>query len=350
MFRSNIAYGVSQELLTTPSTIFSRLIADIQRARDTIDVEFYIFASDRTGHAFSELLRRKSRQGVRVRLLVDGFGSRRMSRAMRARMAADGVVVQVYGGFSNCRNHRKMTIIDGHTAHLGGVNIADRYVVGNRLGIWHDVQLRFTGGGVASLASLFDYDYMLCEGLSVEIPIATPHDDIGLCWSECNSGEAMSRLLESVVMDARRSIIFTTPYFIPSQRMLNLLSSAVDRGVSVRVILPLRCDVWAIEDATRGYLREAMQRGIEVMVTRTAFVHAKMAFVDGRRVVLGSANLDPRSLHVNRELMASTTASNVCLAADDFIRRLLMISSPPTPRELRNIIPAGVVRLFEPIL
>lgn len=350
MFCSDRAYGGSQELLTTPSKIFSRLIADIQRARDTVDMEFYIFASDRTGHAFSELLRRKSRQGVRVRLLVDGFGSRRMSRSMRERLTADGVVVQVYGGLGNCRNHRKMTIIDGRVAHLGGVNIADRYVVGNRLGIWHDVQLRFTGGGVASLASLFDYDYLLCEGLSVEIPVATCCDDICLHWSECNSGEAMVRLLESVVVDARRSIIFTTPYFIPSQRMLNLLSSAVDRGVRVVVILPLRCDVWAIEDATRSYLREAIERGIEVMVTRAAFVHAKMAFVDGRRVVLGSANLDPRSLNINRELMASTSAPQVCLAADDFIRRLLKISSPPTLRELRNIIPAGVVRLFEPVL
>lgn len=350
MFHSNRCSGAYQELLTTPSTIFSRLIADIQRARRTIDMEFYIFAPDRTGRTFAELLARKSRQGVAVRLLVDGYGSRHMTRALREQMISDGVNVQVYNNFGHCRNHRKMTIIDGHTAHVGGVNIADRYVVGNRLGIWHDAQLRFTGDGVVSLTSLFDYDSMLCRGHVIHPPRPMSCDDIGLYWSECNSGAAMRRLLEDVVTSAKRSLIFVTPYFIPSHAMLSLLSSAVDRGVSVGVVLPLRCDVWALEDLTRGYARAALTRGIRLFVVRNAFVHAKMALVDGRRVVLGSANLDSRSLSINRELMVETSNSGVAVAAERFIQRLLRLSFEPTAAELRSFIPAGVARLFEPLL
>ena len=116
------------ELLTSPSSIFSALIADLQHARESIDMEYYIFANDRTGNLFADILRRKARQGVRVRLIVDGYGSMSVSRAMQHAMAADGVEFSMHTLVSRARQHRKMAIVDGRVAHVGGINIADRYV------------------------------------------------------------------------------------------------------------------------------------------------------------------------------------------------------------------------------
>ena len=291
-----------------------------------------------------------ARQGLRVRLLVDGLGSRRLSRPMRERMLASGVDILSYQPFSHNRNHRKMTIIDSRIAHVGGVNIADRYVVGNNLGTWYDVQLRIENDRVAELAELFDYDCMLCSGLRVVAPQPSARQGVDYYWSECNGGCAMPQLLEDVIEGAEHSLTLISPYFMPPRRTLDMLSDAVARGVRITIIVPERCDIWALDDVMRHYVGRAQLRGIDMLITRSAFVHAKLALVDGCRTVLGSANLDSRSLYINRELMVSTTRRDVCQAAGHFIARLREISTPPLERELHSIIPSLITRLFEPVL
>ena len=338
-----------EQLLTKPATIFGNLIADVQHARRSVDAEFYIFASDRTGRAFAELLGRKSRQGVHVRLLVDGFGSRGMSSNMRRQLREDGVELCFFSSAGHCRNHRKMAIIDGAIAYVGGVNIADRYTVGNHLGVWHDAELRFEGRDTAMLSQIFEYDYATANGRDACIDVV---DDgrLGVYWTECGGGGAMERLFADVVHGAERELIITTPYFIPTSHSFRLMHEAVMRGVEVRVLVPEHCDVWTVDDVVHHHIAHAVAAGIDVAVCRHSFLHAKMAIVDRRRVVVGSANLDARSFKVNREVMVSTVHRGVCAEAVSFVDRLMRLSTPPTSRELRCRLPNFLVHMLEPLL
>lgn len=338
------------ELLTTPSSIFSALISDLQHARESIDMEYYIFANDRTGHLFADILRRKARQGVRVRLIVDGYGSMRISRAMLRAMVADGIDFSAHTLVSRARHHRKMAIVDGCVAHVGGINIADRYIVGNGLGVWYDAQLRITGDAVAAVSQLFDYDYMVREGAVCEVPMPYSYGDVQLVWSESRGGRAMAELFDEVVGGARESLLFVTPYFMPPEVALEALSRAVKRGVHISVIMPQRCDVWLLDHIMRRYVTMAQERGVDMRICSRAFVHAKLAIVDGRRVVVGSANLDARSISLNHEIMVSTYDRTIVAQANEFAQRMLNISSEPTPRDMRSLVPAFLCRWFENLL
>ncbi|MBO7263881.1 MAG: phosphatidylserine/phosphatidylglycerophosphate/cardiolipin synthase family protein [Alistipes sp.] len=339
----------SEVLLTSPQEIFTTLIKELQHARESIDMEFYIFLGDRIGNTITSLLRRKARQGVRVRLVVDGYGSRKMPRKMRQALTQEGVQLRVAHTFSHCRNHRKMVIIDQRTALVGGINIADRYVVGNELGVWYDAVLRIGGVAVAPLCRLFDYDFAPTANRIVPTPDETAHSPM-LYWSESGGGGAMMRLLYDVIDGAERDIIFTTPYFMPPRGVLRHLEQAVERGVRASVIIPRRCDIWLIDDVMRHSIREAESLGIEVLLLDNAFIHAKLALVDTRRVVVGSANLDARSLGVNRELMLSSFNRTTCATAKHFLQRLRQMATPASDHEIKCYLPRFITRAITPLM
>lgn len=336
-----------QSLLFTPSQIFSSLIADVQGARRSIDMEFYIYEDDHIGGAFARLLARKARQGVLVRLLLDGFGSRHIGRSLCNSLRDSGVVVCITSRMGSLRNHRKMAIIDGEIAYVGGVNIADRYVTGNSLGVWHDVELRIEGVEVERLVKIFEYDLMLYHGIVGNIATETK-GAIDIYCTELQS--SIVALFEDVVSSARRELIITTPYLFPTRMMVDQLRLVVERGVRVIIILPERCDVWPLDDIMRSIYSDVINVGVEIRLLRGAFVHSKMALVDRRRVVLGSANLDARSLHINRELMLSTSQERVCRSAYTYIRSLLNNATPPLSEEQRGRIPRFLVEIARPYL
>ena len=338
-----------EELLTSPQEIFTTLIKELQRARESIDMEFYIFLGDRIGNTIATLLCRKARQGVRIRLVVDGYGSRSMPYRMRRRLINDGIQLRVIHTFSHSRNHRKMVIIDQHTAFVGGINIADRYVVGNQLGTWYDAVLRIDGNAVAPLCRLFEYDFAPRAVRIAPTPDASARSPM-LYWSESGGGGAMIRLLYDVIDGAEREITLTTPYFMPPRDILHRLQQAVERGVMVRVIIPRRCDIWLIDDVMRHSIHEARSIGIEVLLLDNAFIHAKLALVDRRRVVVGSANLDAHSLGVNRELMLSSFNRATCAAADQFLRQLQHLSLPASDNEIKCHLPRFITRAIKPLM
>ena len=347
--RNRVDSKHSEELLCSPQEIFTTLIKELQRARASIDMEFYIFLGDRIGNTIATLLRRKARQGVRVRLVVDGYGSRKMPRALRKALLADGIELRVIHTFSHCRNHRKMVIIDQRIALVGGINIADRYVVGNKLGVWYDAVLRIVGGSVTELSRLFEYDFAPRTTQSTLSPTTSAHSPM-LYWSESGGGGAMTRLLYDVIEGAEREIILTTPYFMPPRGVLKQLSHAIERGVHIRVILPRRCDIWLIDDIMRHSILEAQEAGIEVLILDNAFIHAKLVLVDSRRVVIGSANLDAHSLGVNRELMLSSFNRSTCISAKQFIEHLQSLASPAQCHEIKCFLPRFISRAIKPLM
>lgn len=339
----------SEELLTSPKEIFTTLIKELQRARESIDMEFYIFLGDRIGNTIATILRRKARQGVRVRLVVDGYGSRKMPRNLREKLCNDGIQLHIAHSFSLCRNHRKMVIIDQHIALVGGINIADRYVVGNELGTWYDVVLRITGATVAELSQLFEFDFAPKTKGSPLTLETTAHSSM-LYWSESGGGGAMTRLLYDIIDGAEHDITITTPYFMPPREVLRRLKQAVERDVRIRVILPHRCDIWLIDDIMRHSIREAQDIGVEVLILDHAFIHAKLALVDSRRVVVGSANLDAHSLSINRELMLSSFNRTTCYSAKQFLQRLQQMSTSATESEIKCYLPRFITRAIRPLM
>lgn len=347
MYKKVNVHKPGQRLLTTPSQIFSSLIADVQRARRSIDMEFYIYEDDNIGNAFARLLMRKARQGIPVRLLLDGYGSRNISRKLCNSLINSGVEVCMTSRIGISRNHRRMVIIDGNIAYVGGVNIADRYVVGNTLGVWHDVELRMEGYEASMLLKIFEYDLMLYHGVVGDI-LNTSSGNVGIYCSEFQ--HSITRLFEDIVDNAHSELIITVPYLFPTAMMVEKFRKAVERGVRVVIIVPERCDVWLLDDVMRSAYKEVIGVGVDVRLLRGAFVHAKMALIDGQRVVLGSANLDARSFHINRELMLSTAELGVCRAADMFVTSLLDKSTPPSSHELRSRIPRLFVDFLKPYL
>ena len=339
----------SEELLTSPQEIFTAIIKEVQRARQSIDMEFYIFLGDRIGSTIATLLRRKARQGVRVRLVVDGYGSRRMPYKLKRHLIKSGIQLRVIHTFSHCRNHRKMVIVDQRTAFVGGINIADRYVVGNSLGVWHDAVLRITGSSIAELSRLFEFDFAPKARHATLAPESSAHCPM-LYWSESGGGGAMMRLLYDVIDGAESEITFTTPYFMPPQGVLQRLKRAKERGVRVRVITPRSCNIWLIDDVMRHSIREAESIGIEVFTLDNAFIHAKLILVDSRRLVIGSANLDAHSLGVNRELMLSTYNRTTCASAKRFILQLQCMATPARNRKIKCHLPRFITRAIKPLM
>ena len=347
--RNRVDSKHSEELLCSPQEIFTTLIKELQRARASIDMEFYIFLGDRIGNTIATLLRRKARQGVRVRLVVDGYGSRKMPRALRKALLADGIELRVIHTFSHCRNHRKMVIIDQRIALVGGINIADRYVVGNELGVWYDAVLRIVGGSVTELSRLFEYDFAPRTTQSTLSPTTSAHSPM-LYWSESGGGGAMLRLLYDVIDGAERDITLTTPYFMPPRGVLEHLQRAIERGVRISVIIPRRCDIWLIDDVMRHSIRDAQDIGAEIFILDNAFIHAKLALVDSRRVVVGSANLDAHSLGVNRELMLSSFNRTTCDNAKQFLRQLQSMTTPARDHEIKCRLPRFISRAIKPLM
>lgn len=338
-----------EELLTSPKEIFTTLIHELQHARRSIDMEFYIFLGDRIGSTIATLLRRKARQGVRVRLVVDGYGSRKMPYSLRKKLILDGVQLHIVHRLSHRRNHRKMVIVDQRIALVGGINIADRYVVGNELGIWYDAVLRIKGASVAELSQLFEYDFAPKRERTALTPKTSAHSPT-IYWSESGGGGAMTRLLYDVIEGAEREIILTTPYFMPPPGVLKHLAHAVERGVRIRVILPRRCDIWLIDDIMRHSIREAQEVGIEILILDNAFIHAKLVLVDSLRVVVGSANLDAHSLDVNRELMLSSSNRSVCASAKQFLELLQSMSTPARGNKIKCYLPRFISRAIKPLM
>ncbi|MBO7283301.1 MAG: phosphatidylserine/phosphatidylglycerophosphate/cardiolipin synthase family protein [Alistipes sp.] len=339
----------SEELLTSPQDIFTTLIKALQRAKESIDMEFYIFLGDRIGNTIATLLSRKARQGLRIRLVIDGYGSRKMPRKLRRSLIANGIQLRVIHTFSHCRNHRKMVIIDQRIALVGGINIADRYVVGNELGVWYDAVLRITGTGIAELSRLFEYDFTPRTKHSALTLTTSAHSPM-LYWSESGGGGAMLRLLYDVIDGAEREITITTPYFMPPRGVLQRLREAVERGVRIRIILPRRCDIWLIDDIMRHSILEAQDIGVEILILDNAFIHAKLALVDSRRVVVGSANLDAHSLDVNRELMLSSFNRTTCTSAKQFLLQLQSMTTPARNHEIKCRLPRFITRAIKPLM
>ncbi|SNB47674.1 cardiolipin synthetase 2 [Geobacter sp. DSM 9736] len=292
------------------------MVAAIDAARHSVHLSTYIFDGDATGSKFIDALRRAAERGVEVRVIVDSLGEK-YSRPT-ARKLLKGTKVKVgrflplrHGGYLNLRNHRKILVVDGNHAFTGGMNIGDRHVVVRPVPPPTVVDLHFLVEGpvVADLQRVFLEDWYFVAGEILDHPSYFPElapAGGGLARVISDGPDKEFRKLHWILMGAlacaTRSVRIMTPYFIPDRSIISALITCAMRGVDVTLVLPAENNLPFVHWATRSYLWELLQLGIRVFYQPPPFVHTKLFVVDGLWSLIGSANLDPRSLRLNFEL------------------------------------------------
>lgn len=313
------------ELLVGAAEKYDRLFADIEAARERIVLSYYVFRQDKTGFRLLELLARKAGEGVDVRLLYDGWGAfglyvspklRRYCKAgIKARPFAP-VTNPLRMSRINFRNHRKIVVIDGRIGYTGSTNIGDEYLGLNpRYSPWLDLHARLTGEAAAVLEEVFNEDWRIATGekpVSRALPAAGPIELHVIPTGPDISEDRLFPLLFAHLAAAEKSIDISTPYLVPNQALVAMLSVAARKGVRVRLIIPKRSNHPMVEAAGRSYYEELVTGGVEIHQTPGAMLHAKALLVDSRWAMLGSANFDNRSFFLNFEV-------NIALSEPSFV-------------------------------
>ena len=305
---------------------FPEVLAAMRRAKDHIHIEYYIYEDDEIGQAIEEVLIQKAKEGVEVRFIYDDFGSRSIRRKMVPRLRAAGVMAfpfhkiffLFFANRLNYRNHRKIIVVDGQTAFVGGINVSDRYInkpSDSEKLFWRDTHLRIDGPGVHYLQYLFLGDWNFCADEKLQ-PTDTffPKPDsfsvkgdqvlqIAAGGPDSDLPTVLFSMMQAI-NHATEEILITTPYFIPGESMLNALVIAALSGVSVKLLVPGVSDSRLVNAAARSYYNELLEVGVEVYLYRKGFVHAKTLVCDRKIAIVGTANMDYRSFDLNFEVNA----------------------------------------------
>ncbi len=287
------------------------LLALIGSARSTLDVGLFILADDAHGAAVMDALAERASAGVRVRLLIDGIGSLRIARSRLAALRAAGVATAWFipllhrplRGRTNLRNHRKLVVADGTRAWTGGRNVADEYFAADA--VWTDLSLLVEGEAAAVLQQGFERDWRFAVRETAPADAApTRGTRMTVLYSGPDqAGDTLHDVLLTASYAARHSIVLVTPYFVPDEALLQALCLAARRGVEVRLILPARSNHRLADWVRARALRELAAAGASIRLVPGAMVHAKAMLFDDTLGIVGSANLDIRSLFLNFELV-----------------------------------------------
>jgi len=303
-------------LLSSYDGSVARLVADIDGATNHVHLLYYIFADDRTGWSVIDALARAVERGVTCRVLIDALGSRAWAPRVVAALAERGVAVHLVlpvgllrrkSARADLRNHRKIAVIDGRIGYVGSQNIVDADF---KPGIVNqELVVRVTGPVVQELQGVFVADWFMetqqvleSHELFPELP-RTGNAVAQVLPSGPDYPEAsVGRLIEALVHGARRRVVITTPYFIPSEALLNALSTATLRGVEVHLVLSKPVDQILVSLAQRSYYSQLLAAGVRIHLYRDKLLHAKHLSVDRRVSLIGSSNVDMRSFVLNSEV------------------------------------------------
>ncbi|WP_370875161.1 cardiolipin synthase [Metabacillus malikii] len=302
------------ELIVDGNHLFKDLFHTIQKSKESIHILFYIVRNDQISHDFLSLLAEKASQGVDVKLLVDHIGSYRLKKKTISKLKTKGVKfsythkVRLPFIFytSQARNHRKISVIDGKTAYLGGFNVGKEYL-GHKLkfGLWRDYHLKITGEGVTDLQRQFLKDWFDSTGENyLDKTAYFPEQYQGSSTHHyiATYGIHLKKHVIDFIQSAEQEIFICTPYFIPGKELLNELLLALKRGVRVRLMVPMKSDHPFVKEASFPYYGKLIPAGCEVYRFYQGFYHAKVIIIDDRLCDIGTANFDKRSQYLNDEM------------------------------------------------
>ncbi len=353
---------------------FQTLLSEMDHARNYIHVQYYIIKNDELWKEIEEVLLRKARQGVEIRVLFDSMGCRGMHRSDWARLEKAGIKVAEFfpallGKLQlrvNYRNHRKIVVIDGRIGFVGGFNVGREYIgKDKKFGYWRDTHVCIEGSAVTSLAMRFvlDWNYAARENLFLEdrlfeLPtyVRNGRDPVQIISSgpDSKSQEIRNNYLRLIHM-ARKNIYIQTPYFIPDDDIRDALEIAAKSGIDVRIMIPCKPDHPFVYWATYSYLGEMVEAGARCYTYNNGFLHAKCMCVDGLVTCMGTANMDIRSFSLNFEVnaviySARTTGRLMEAFENDIAKSTLITRKKYEQRDFIIRIKEQFCRLLSPVL
>ncbi len=361
------------ELFLDGRELFIRLLEDIENAKESIYIESYIIKNGKLNDELTDALVKKAREGLDVKILVDGMGGRKLNKKYEERLAAAGISFSVFypaflGRFQlrvNYRNHRKIYVIDSCIGYVGGFNIGDEYIsLDEKFGYWRDTHLRITGDSVQDLLSRFFLDYRFAskDDSGVYKSEIVDHEDkseIGVNIVSCGPEHPWEQIRDGyakMVELAEDRIYLQTPYFIPDEGLFKSLRMAGFAGVDVRIMIPKKPDHPFVYWASLSYIGELLEAGVRVFTYKEdGFLHAKTLLTDDYVSSVGTANFDIRSFKLNFEVNAFIYDEGINAQLADAFYEDQMNSHEITLEEYNNRsrftkIRESVSRLLSPLL
>lgn len=309
------------------SDFFEGLFQAIEQANHHIHMNFYILRDDTIGKKTLIRLKRKAAQGVQVRILVDFVGSHKFPGHTRRDLEKHGISfaaskkprLPFWFYTFNQRNHRKITVVDGHIGFVGGFNVGDEYLGKSpRLGDWRDYHLKLEGDGVQDLQKQFLADWQEASGKEITGRSYFPALKKGEVQLQIlpTNGAPLEKCFLRLINGAEKSIVIGSPYYIPGEKIQEALIRARRRGVAVKLLLPMKKDHALVHEAAVPYFRPLLKAGCEIFQFYQGFYHAKVIVIDEKICDIGTANLDRRSFTFNNEI-------NCFIYNDDVITTVL---------------------------
>jgi cardiolipin synthase A/B len=320
--QTHLESGNRVEILTNGETYYPAMLSAIRAARETINMECYIFKKGEIGNAFVEALAERARAGVRVTLVMDAIGSFGAYRKLARPLRAAGARVAAYQRFTwyrlsrlNNRTHRELLVADGRIAFIGGAGIADWWAFPTFKRLrwhtpWRDTMARIEGPVVAALQGVAAENWLECCGEIITGPDYFPNlkavgDTTAFVVKSSPSDRATaSRVTFQLLMEAAdKSVRISTPYFLPDRALRRALCETARRGVKISVIVPGRStDQKWVRLASRRMWGELLEAGVRIFEYRVTMTHAKVFIADDLWAVLGTTNIDNRSFEHNDEV------------------------------------------------
>jgi cardiolipin synthase len=309
------------EILNNGEEKFPVLLKELSNSRESIHLDYYIIKDDEIGTKILDLLCKKAREGVKVKLIYDDVGSS-ISRKSLRNLRESGVEAYAYMPVlfsrlaykANYRNHRKIVVIDNEIGFVGGINIKDKYInSGNHSLYWRDTHLLIKGESVIELQYVFVSDWYFVSGQKMDlnelrflnrnqIQTQIPTSILGSEYGTKN--QTIMEAYFGMITSARREILITSPYFIPDESLLNALKITSKSGVSIKIIIPEKPDIKTAYFASQTYLKGLIQSGVEIYYYTRGMMHSKTMIIDATVCTVGSTNFDQRSFSLNAEVNA----------------------------------------------
>ena len=312
-----LTYYNKMEHFTDGVQKFDSLISDIENAKHFVHLEYYIFRGDELGKRIIDALADKAAEGVEVRVLYDYMGNRTLPKNFFKRLTDAGGQAAAFPVPPflriNCRNHRKIAVIDGVVGYVGGFNIGMEYLgMVKRFGFWRDTHVRFEGEVVAQLQIRFLMDWNYSSNDRIEknsyyFPKYKCKEYLPaqiVCSGPDTQWRNVKNSYFKMINEAEKTILIETPYFSPDDGILEALRVAALSDIDVRIIIPAHPDHPFVYWASMSYLGELLEAGVKCYQYETGFIHSKTVYIDGIVATVGTANMDIRSFGLNFEVNA----------------------------------------------
>lgn len=355
---------------------FEAMVRELNSAKRFIFMEFFIISEGYMFDTISEILIRKAKEGVDVRLMYDGVGTCMLNMSSRAfdKLKAGGVKCKIFNPFTpflssvqNNRDHRKTIVIDGNTAFNGGTNLADEYINRiERFGHWKDTAIMVKGEAVWNYTVMFlqlwefeektksDYEQFIPSEIAFD-----NHPSDGFIQPFSDSPLDNEQVGKMVYMDlinnAREYVYITTPYLILDHEVFTALKLAAQKGVDVKIITPHIPDKWYVHHIAWNTYPELIETGVRIYEYTPGFIHAKSCIADGKTAVIGTINLDYRSLYLHFESASVLYGCSVIKEMKQDFDETLELSQQITLEDCKNRsfikkISGCILKMFAPLL